>query len=208
MANPHFVIAVLEDGTLTLVNPADVANKAIRVNVVANSAGGGAVTIADGADIAEGATADVAITSDSAGTISAKLRGLVKWAFERMPASLGQKAMAASFPVVLSSDQSAVPVSGTVATKTDLAPSSPALASVGVASAPAVAANAIRKGLSATNTSNNRVSLGFGATAVLDSGVTLYPGDSFIMDEYSFDTGVVNAIASSAGSNLAIQEYV
>lgn len=40
--------------------------------------GGGAVTVADGADVAEGATADAAVTSDTAGTLSAKLRGLVK----------------------------------------------------------------------------------------------------------------------------------
>jgi len=39
--------------------------------------GGGAVTVADGADVAQGAVADVAVTSDAAGTLSAKLRGLV-----------------------------------------------------------------------------------------------------------------------------------
>lgn len=39
-------------------------------------AGSGAVTIADGADVAEGAVADAKVTGDSAGTISAKLRGL------------------------------------------------------------------------------------------------------------------------------------
>ncbi len=40
--------------------------------------GGGAVTIADGADVTEGAIADVAVTGDNAGTVSAKLRGLDK----------------------------------------------------------------------------------------------------------------------------------
>ena len=99
------------------------------------------------------------------------------------------------------------PVSGTVSTKTDLTPASPAAASVGVASAQAVAANATRKGLDLINVSNARISLGFGATAVLDSGVTLYPGGSFSMDDYSFDLGAVNAIASAAASPLAIQEY-
>lgn len=75
--------------------------------------GGGAVTVADGADVAEGATTDSAVVTDAAGTVSGKLRGLVKWAFERMPASLGQKTSANSLPVVVSSDQSAIPVSGT-----------------------------------------------------------------------------------------------
>lgn len=66
--------------------------------------------IADGADVAEGATTDAAVTSDTTGTVSGKLRGLVKWAYERMPASLGQKTMAASFPVTIASDQSNVPM--------------------------------------------------------------------------------------------------
>lgn len=73
--------------------------------------GGGAATIADGADVALGATSDAAVVTDTTGTVSSKLRGLVKWAFERMPTSLGQAAMAASFPVVVSSNQSAIPVS-------------------------------------------------------------------------------------------------
>lgn len=247
---------------------------------ITSGGGGGAVTIADGADVAEGFTTDAAVVTDTTGTVSGKLRGLVKWAFERMPASLGQKTMAASLPVVIASDQSAVPVSGTVAisgavavtgpltdaqlratavpvsqsgawstgrtwvldgatddvaiigsvavtgpltdaqlratpvpvsgtvsTKTDLTPSAPVAASVGVASAQALAANAARKGVCCVNTSDARISLGFGAAAVLDSGVTLYPGDSFHMEEYDFDVGAINAIASAAASNLAIQEY-
>lgn len=72
--------------------------------------GGGACTIADGADVAEGATTDAAVVTDTTGTVSGKLRGLVKWAFERMPASLGQKVMALSFPVTLASDQSALAI--------------------------------------------------------------------------------------------------
>lgn len=69
-----------------------------------------AATIADGADVALGATSAAAIVTDTAGTVSGKLRGLVKWAFERMPASLGQKTKTASLPVVLASDQDALAV--------------------------------------------------------------------------------------------------
>ena len=76
--------------------------------------GGGAATIADGADVAEGATTDAAVVTDTTGTVSGKLRGLVKWAFERMPASLGSNTSANSLPVVIASDQGAVPISGTV----------------------------------------------------------------------------------------------
>jgi len=119
--------------------------------------------------------------------------------------TVGQKAMASSLPVAIASDQSSLPVTKSV--PTDLAPASPTAASVGVASAQVVAANASRKGLVLVNTSVNRISLGFGATAVLDNGVTLYPGGVFEMDERIFDLGAVNAIASAASSNLAIQEY-
>jgi hypothetical protein len=70
-----------------------------------------ATTVADGADVAIGATTDAAVTTDTAGTLSGKLRGLIKWAFERMPAALGQGTMAQSLRVVVASDQSSVPVS-------------------------------------------------------------------------------------------------
>jgi hypothetical protein len=88
-----------------------------------------------------------------------------------------------------------------------LTASAPTAATVGVASASAVAANAGRKGLVLINTSNKRISLGFGSAAVLDSGVTLFSGDVFIMDSTSFSSAVVNAIASGAASNLSVQEY-
>jgi hypothetical protein len=145
------------------------------------------------------------------------------WLGSTVP-TVGSKVSASSIPVVVASDQGAIPVSqsGTwtvqpgntanttpwlVSSKTDLTPSAPTAASVGVASAQALASNASRKGLTMVNTSNNRISLGFGSAAVLDSGTTLFPGDAFIMDQFSFDLGAVNAIASGASSNLAIQEY-
>jgi hypothetical protein len=39
--------------------------------------GGGAVTVADGADVTQGSIADAAVTTNSPGTISGKLRGIV-----------------------------------------------------------------------------------------------------------------------------------
>jgi len=99
-------------------------------------------------------------------------------------------------------------ITNPISTKTDLTPSAPTVASVGVASAAAVAAAATRKGLILRNLSNARISLGFGSPAVLDSGVTLYPRDTFDMREYDFDLSAVNAIASAAASPLAVQEYL
>jgi hypothetical protein len=139
------------------------------------SGGGGAITIADGSDVAEGNTADAAWAGIGAGTVVSILKKIA--------------------------------TSLVVSTKTDLTPSSPAFATVGVASGVAVAANANRTGLALINTSSARISLGFGAAAVLDSGITLYPGGTFEMDEFLFDKGTVNAIASVAASNLSIQEY-
>lgn len=69
-----------------------------------------AVKVAAGSDVTMGNTSDAAITSDTTGTVSAKLRGLIKWAYERTPASLGQKVMASSFAVTVASDQSNIGV--------------------------------------------------------------------------------------------------
>lgn len=86
--------------------------------------------------------------------------------------------------------------------------SAPTVSSVGVASAQAVASAITRQGLVLRNLSNARISLGFGSPAVLDSGVTLYPRDTYYMGDYDFDVGAVNAIASAAASSLAIQQYL
>lgn len=49
----------------------------LKVNVVAGGAGGGAVTVANAADVVEGALADAAVVTDANGTLSGKLRGLI-----------------------------------------------------------------------------------------------------------------------------------
>lgn len=100
------------------------------------------------------------------------------------------------------------PVSGTIGTKTALTASAPAQVSVGVASGVLIAANGSRKGFVVVNNSSARISIGLaGAAAVLDSGITLYPGGSWVMDEYTFNTGAINAIASAAASLAGIQEF-
>lgn len=50
----------------------------LKVYVSGQAGGGSSVSIADGANVVEGAVADVAVTGDNAGTLSAKLRGLSK----------------------------------------------------------------------------------------------------------------------------------
>lgn len=90
--------------------------------------GGGAVTVADGADVNEGSTADAVIAAGAAGTVSAKLRRISTdiGTLATNSAAKGQATMAASVPVAIASDQSAVPVS---------------LGTVKAASTPAVAAD-------------------------------------------------------------------
>jgi hypothetical protein len=94
-----------------------------------------------------------------------------------------------------------------ITTKNALTSNSPTAVSVGVTSSQILAANANRKGLILVNTSSANISLGLGTTAVLNSGITLYPGGAFNMDEYCFTTAAINAIASVAASNIGIQEW-
>lgn len=91
--------------------------------------------------------------------------------------------------------------------KSSLTGSAPTSATVGVSSASAVSSNASRKGLVLVNTSQNTISLGVGNTAVLNSGITLAPNGVWVMDEYTFSTGAINAIASAASSNLSVHEF-
>lgn len=99
-------------------------------------------------------------------------------------------------------------VTSTPGTPTALTAAAPTAATVGTSSATAVAANASRKGLVLVNTSANTISLGFGATAVLNSGITLIAsGGTFVMDERTFTVGTVTAIASAVSSNLSVQEF-
>lgn len=94
-------------------------------------------------------------------------------------------------------------------TQSSLTASAPAQAAVGTSSGAVLSAAATRKGLILINvsTAGQRVSLGLGAAAVLDQGITLYAGDSWTMDEYSFSTAAINGISSAASGVLAIQEF-
>lgn len=77
--NPNINLDRVGGTKQSAANVVDNPNQALRVNIVAGGGGGGGpATIADGADVAEGATTDAAVVSDSNGTLSGKLRGLVK----------------------------------------------------------------------------------------------------------------------------------
>lgn len=78
-------------GAVTIADGADVAQGAVAdvawvsgngtvISLLKKiaSAGGSAVSIADGSNVVEGALADAAVVTDTSGTLSGKLRGLVK----------------------------------------------------------------------------------------------------------------------------------
>ena len=91
----------------------------------------------------------------------------------------------------------------------DLTAASPTNATVSTTSGQAVASNANRKGLVLVNTSTAFIALGFGATAVVKSGIVLNPnGGTFEMGRFTFDIQAINAVASVGTTNvLAIQEW-
>ena len=200
---------------------------ALKVNVASGGIASGA--IASGA-IASGAVASGAIASGAiaAGAIAAG--AAVAGAFvDGSDVTIGSKTDAKSTATdgtsvtimqvlkeISAMEQApasrAVTNTGTFAvqattTRTSLTAAAATYATVGVTSAEAVATNANRKGLILVNTSAGVISLCVGAAAVLYSGITLYPMGSYTMSEYDFTTGQFRAIASVAGSNLAIQEY-
>lgn len=81
---------------------------------------------------------------------------------------------------------------------------------IGTNSVPVLPLNIGRRGAVITNvsTSGQRVALSLtGAPAVLDTGIVLWPGDSWDMDRYTFTTNAIQGIASAASGALAAQEF-
>src|SRR5882724_6959587 len=124
-------VEVTEDGTNLVVRPGDATNKAIRVSIVAGAAGATSVTINDPTITTQKLAVDVngriginnfpasqAVTGAFfQATQPVSIAATVAVNLSQVGASavtLGQKVMASSIPVVIASDQSAVPVSGTV----------------------------------------------------------------------------------------------
>lgn len=72
-------LGVYNSGGITLTNtqvsPVQLDSAGnLKVNIASGGSGGGAITVADGADVTQGAIADAASTAGGTGTLSAKLR--------------------------------------------------------------------------------------------------------------------------------------
>lgn len=95
-----------------------------------------------------------------------------------------------------------------ISSRIPLTASAPTFATIGVTSGTVIAANTNRKGLVIQNTSSlASISLNLvGGSAVLNSGITLYPHDIFYMDEFTFTTSQIDAISSLASTNVSVQE--
>ncbi len=79
---------------------------------------------------------------------------------------------------------------------------------VGAVSTQAVASNGLRTGLILTNTNGSlSVSFAVATTAVLNTGVTLFPTGTWSMGAFDFTRSQINAIASASGPILAVQEF-
>lgn len=69
-----------------------------------------------------------------------------------------------------------------------------------------IAANANRKGLVVTNIGGTDVFFAIDAPAVMNSGITLVPNGTWVMDANTFSTKAIHAICAG-GSTIAVQEY-
>ena len=117
--------------------------------------------------------------------------------------TLGQKTMANSTPVVLASDQSAIPV-----TNTPVQPANSAVTSVAssAASVTILAANANRKGAMITNDSTANLYLKLGAVASTTSYTTkLIPGAYYEVPPPVY-TGVIDGIWDAVNGNARVTE--
>ncbi len=79
---------------------------------------------------------------------------------------------------------------------------------VGAVSTQAVASNGLRTGLILTNTNGSlSVSFAVATTAVLNTGVTLFPTGTWSMGAFDFTRSAINAIASASGPIISVQEF-
>lgn len=110
----------------------------------------------------------------------------------KLPATLGQKTSANSLAVVLSSDQSAIPVTASSAVNTgSFAQITNLVATAQTFTAPA---NAVGFKIQAPSTNTENVAFSIGATATITAGILMEPGRS-----EDFDTGSnISVIATSA----------
>lgn len=119
----------------------------------------------------------------------------------KLPATLGQKAMAASLAVVLASDQSSIPVSNTQLTLGTTGADTTVAANA--ASVTLKASNTARKSLTIRNDGTGILYVSKTATATASAAIKLLQDDTVVITDYS---GIVTGIWTSANGNAQIEE--
>jgi hypothetical protein len=134
----------------------------------------------------EGTTTDVAVVSDANGTVSGKLRGLVKIlasVWDSVNGRLKVDGSAVTQPVSLAGSSTAT---------------APGTLVIDVTAAQVLAANASRKSVMIENTSvASTLYFGYGSNPTTSNGVKVRPGEYLFEDRY---TGAIHAIADVAFS--------
>jgi len=210
----NVVVTDIEDGAGDSVM--DAVNDAVRVNVVAGGAGGGAVTIADGADEALGAKADAAAGADT-GTFSVvailkRLMARFTTLLSVLPAALTgsgnfkvaiQEAIPAGTNSIGQVTAAIKSINYTDAANRDI--------DVGGASQQVFAANAARTGLIIQNISDEDLWLDFDQAATLDTpSIRLIGGGLGILQfpdtTGRIELGAVNINGATAGQKFVAKE--
>jgi hypothetical protein len=171
----------------------------------------------DGHSVAIGATTD----ADTALTVIGRLKQIITKLAAGLPAALvagrldtntgswlgstaptvGQKAMAASVPVVLASDQSTVIVAeqkSATATHTSVAGS--------VTSVTLLASNASRRGATVYNDSNANLFVKFAATASSASFMVKLDANGYLEVPFGY-TGIIDGIWNVANGDARVVEF-
>lgn len=211
-------VGATQSGTWT-VQPGNTANTTPWLTTISQGGNAAAVSVANALKV-DGS----AVTQPVSGTVTAN-QGGAPWSTNitqlggtAIDTNSGNKS-AGTLRVVIATDQpqltNALKVDGSAVTQPisivgSTTASAPATATVNATSGTVIASNANRKGLTLTNTSTGGqiISLHMAnGSAVLLSGITLYPGDSFVMNRETFTTAQINGIASAASGTLGIQEF-
>lgn len=152
-----------------------------------------------------GALTETAPASDTA---SSGLNGRLQRIAQRIsslialiPTALGQGTMAQSLKVVIASDQSAIPV-------TAAASATSALSSVASAATTGVllASNALRKGFTFFNDSNQDCKIAFAATATASAFTLILKPNAFYESTAPLYTGTIAGIWAVANGNMRVTE--
>lgn len=147
----------------------------------------GAVTIADGADVALGATGDAAITNPaSAGTLIAFTKGIVT--------------LLAS---IVASIASAFTIRGNQVTYTDRS----GTVTLGGTAQTLAASNASRRGFTIQNNSTANLTVNSLGTATTTAGIIIAPGQLYEWPETGIPTTAISILGATTGQRFDAREW-